>query len=97
MLIEVLLEGSGSPALAGVEDRLGAVALGLVLTEFLRLSHCSYFATVFGVTLGMGGTMFALGILWREQDRESRQKATEEAQSKFLRRSRDQHGCVRHL
>ncbi|HUZ96028.1 MAG TPA: PAS domain-containing protein, partial [Edaphobacter sp.] len=63
---------------------LAAVALGLVLTEFLRLSHCNYFGTVFGVTLAMGATMFTLGILWREHDREIRRRATEEAQSKFL-------------
>lgn len=60
------------------------MALGLVLTEFFRLSHCNYFGTVFGVTLAMGGTMFTLGLLWREHDREIRRKATEEAQSKFL-------------
>ncbi|GGG82021.1 hypothetical protein GCM10011585_26900 [Edaphobacter dinghuensis] len=61
-----------------------AVALGLVLTEFFRLSHCNYFGTVFGVTLAMGATMFTLGVLWREHDREIRRRATEEAQSKFL-------------
>lgn len=61
-----------------------AVALGLMLTDFLRLTHCNYIGTVIGVTLAMGGTMFALGILWRQQEHEARQQATEEAQSKFL-------------
>jgi diguanylate cyclase (GGDEF)-like protein len=63
---------------------LAAVALALVLGEFFRLSHCNYFGTVLGATLAMGATMFALGILWREHDREIRRKATEEAHSKFL-------------
>jgi diguanylate cyclase (GGDEF)-like protein len=61
-----------------------AVALGLMSMEVLRLSHCPYLAMVIGATLAMGGTMFTLGILWREHDREIRRKATEEAQSKFL-------------
>ena len=61
-----------------------AVALGLMLMEVLRLSHCPYLAMVIGATLAMGGTMFTLGILWREHDREIRRRATEEAQSKFL-------------
>ena len=61
-----------------------AVALGLMLVEFLRLNHCPYFATVIGVTLAMAGTMFGLGVLWREHDRKLRHKAAEEAQSKFL-------------
>lgn len=63
---------------------LVAVALCLVLTEFLHLNQCNYLGTVVGVTLAMAGTMFVLGILWREHDRESRRKATEEAHSKFL-------------
>jgi len=61
-----------------------AVAVGLMLTDFLRLTHCNYLGTVIGVTLAMGGTMFVLGILWRAQEREARRQATEEAQSKFL-------------
>jgi PAS domain S-box/diguanylate cyclase (GGDEF) domain len=61
-----------------------AVALGLMLIEVLSLSSCPYLAAVIGITLAMGGTMFALGILWREHDRENRRIATEEAQSKFL-------------
>ena len=72
------------PHLRAWKIGLLTVALGLMLTEFLRLSHCNYLATVIGVTLAMAGTMFALGMLWQEHERENRRIATEEAQSKFL-------------
>jgi diguanylate cyclase (GGDEF)-like protein len=61
-----------------------AVASGLMLAELLRLAHCNYLGTVVGFSLAMGGTMFVLGTLWREQECEVRHKATEEAQSNFL-------------
>jgi diguanylate cyclase (GGDEF)-like protein len=74
----------GHPRLRTWKIGLITVALGLMLTEFLRLAHCNYLGTVVGDTLAMGGTMFALGLLWPEQERKNRRKATEEAQSKFL-------------
>lgn len=80
-----------------------AVGAGLMLAEFLRLAHCPYLGTVFGFALATGGTMFLLGLLWREQERELRHKATEEAQSKFLAAAETNmdafviFGCVRDL
>ncbi|MEO6816633.1 MAG: EAL domain-containing protein [Edaphobacter sp.] len=78
------MKARGFPHLRAWKIGLLAVALGLVLTELLRLSDYKYLAAVVGITLTMAGTMFALGILWREHDREIRRRATEDAESKFL-------------